>query len=110
MEVKASLQFIRVGAQKARLIANLVRKKGINEALKIVSFMPQKSAGLIKTLLESAVANAEDKKTIDVDNLYVKSITVDQAAFSKRFRTGSQGRSTMVKKKSSHIKVILEER
>lgn len=110
MEVKASLNFARIGCQKARLVADVVRGQDVNQAIKSLTFMKQKGAVLIKKLIESAVANAEDKKVIDVDNLYVKTITVDMGPSIKRFRPRAQGRAFMVKKKISHINVILEEK
>lgn len=110
MEVKASLNFARIGCQKARLVADVVRGKDVNEAIKSLTFMKQKGAGLIKKLIESAVANAEDRKVIDVDNLYVKSIWVDMGPAIKRFRPRAQGRAFQVKKKISHINVVLDEK
>jgi len=110
MEVKASLKYARVGAQKARLVADVVRGKDVNEAVKTLTFLNKKSAGLIKKLIESAVANAEYKKVMDVDNLYVKSIWVDQGPSLKRFRPRAQGRAFGVHKKTSHINVVLEEK
>jgi large subunit ribosomal protein L22 len=110
MEVKATLNFARIGPQKARLVADVVRGKDVNEAIRSLTFMKQKGAGLIKKLIESAVANAEDKKVIDVDNLYVKTIHVDMGPAIKRFRPRAQGRAFQVKKKISHINVILEEK
>lgn len=110
MEVKANLKYVRVGAFKARLVADLVRGMDVNEAIRTLTFMKQKSAGIIKKLVESAVANAEDKKVIDVDNLYVKTITVDEGPTFKRFQPRAQGRAFMIKKKQSHINLILGER
>jgi large subunit ribosomal protein L22 len=110
MEVKASLNFARIGSQKARLVADVVRGKDVNEAIRSLAFMKQKGAGLIKKLIESAVANAENKKVIDLDNLYVKSIWVDMGPAIKRFRPRAQGRASQVKKKISHINVILDEK
>ena len=65
---------------------------------------------MIKKLIESAVANAEDKKVIDIDSLYVKTITVDQGPSMRRFRPRAQGRAFMVKKKMSHINLVLDEK
>jgi large subunit ribosomal protein L22 len=110
MEVKAKLRNIDLGCQKARIVADLVRSKNVNEALKILAFMPQKPALHIKKLIESAVANADQKKVVDVDNLYVKHISVDMGPSMRRFRPRAQGRATPVKKKSSHINLILDER
>lgn len=110
MEVKASLSFARIGAQKARLVADLVRGKDVNEAVKILTFSEKKGARLMKKLIESAVANAEQKKVIDLDSLFVKSIWVDMGPSIKRFRPRAQGRAFMVKKKLSHINVVLDEK
>jgi large subunit ribosomal protein L22 len=110
MEVKATLNFARIGCQKARLVADVIRGKDVNEAIKSLTFMKQKGAVLIKKLVESAVANAENKKTIDIDNLYVKTITVDMGPSMKRYRPRAQGRAFQVKKKLSHINVILDEK
>lgn len=110
MEVRARLSFARIGCQKARLVADVVRGQNVNEAIRTLTFMKQKGAGLVKKLIESAVANAEDRKVIDVDNLYVKTITVDMGPAIKRFRPRAQGRAFMVKKKLSHINVILDEK
>ena len=110
MEVKACLKFARVGCQKARLVADEIRGKNVNEAMRVLTFMPKKSAGLMKKLLESAVANAENKKVIDVDNLYVKTVLVDKGPDYKRFRPRAQGRAFMIRKKTSHINLVLDER
>jgi large subunit ribosomal protein L22 len=110
MEVKASLKYARVGAQKARLVVDLVRGKDVNEAVKTLTFLNKKTAGMVKKLIESAVANAEYKKVMDVDNLYVKTIWVDQGPVLKRFRPRAQGRAFGVRKKTSHINVVLEEK
>ncbi len=110
MEVKAKLKYVRMGVFKTRLVADLVRGLDVNEAIRALSFMKQRPAGIIKKLIESAVANAEDKKVIDIDNLYIKSIQVDQGPAMKRFQPRAQGRAFMIKKKQSHINVILDER
>lgn len=110
MEVNAKLKFAKTGTQKARVVADSVRGKDVNEAIKVLTFMDKKSALIIKKVIESAVANAEQKKVIDVDNLYVKTITVDQGPHSHRWMPRAQGRATPIKKKTSHINVILDER
>lgn len=110
MEVKASLNYSRVSPQKARLVANVVRGQDVSEAIKNLTFLNKKSAGLIKKLIESAVANADYKKTIDLDKLYVKTIWVDEGPVLKRFRPRAQGRATGVRKRMSHINVVLDER
>ncbi len=110
MEVKASLNYARVGEQKARLVANLVRGKDVSDALKILTFANKKTAGLLKKVIESAVANAEQAKTVDVDKLFVKTVWVDQGPVMKRFRPRAQGRASGVRKRMSHINVVLDER
>ena len=110
MEVTAKLKYARVGAQKARLVADAVRGKNVNDALRALTYMNKKSAILFKKLIESAVANAEQKKVIDVDTLFVKTATVDQGPFMKRMQPRAQGRAFVVKKKISHLNIILDER
>lgn len=110
MEVKASLQYGRVGEQKARLVADLVRGKNVSEAIKTLTFLNKKSAVMIKKVIESAVANADYTKTMDLDKLFVKTIYVDQGPVLKRFRPRAQGRASGVRKRMSHINVVLDER
>ncbi|MFN8846246.1 MAG: 50S ribosomal protein L22 [Bdellovibrionales bacterium] len=110
MESKATLKFARVGAQKARLVADLVRGKDVNQALKALTYLNKKSALMIKKLIESAVANADYKKTMDLDKLYVKTIFVDKGPVLKRFRPRAQGRAYGVRKQTSHINVVLGEK
>ena len=108
----ATLRHARVSARKARLVADLVRGKDVSEALEVLSFAEKKTAPLLKKLVESAVANAEDharrdRKDLDIDTLYVKSVCVDQGPTLRRFRPRAQGRATKVLKKTSHITVEL---
>ena len=110
MDVRAKLSFARVGEQRARLVANLVRGKSVDDALLTLKFLNKKSAGIILKLIESAVANAENRKILNVDKLVVKAITVDQGPVLKRFRPRAQGRATGVRKRMSHINVVLSER
>ena len=110
MEVKASIKHESVGAQKARLVADAIRNKNVNDALRTLKFMKKKSAPIFYKLIESAVANAEQKKVIDIDNLFVKTVTVDEGPTNKRMRPRAQGRAFVVKKKQSHFNLILDER
>jgi large subunit ribosomal protein L22 len=110
MEVTAKLKYARIGAQKARLAADLVRGMDVNEAIRTLTFRKEKGAALLKKLVESAVANAEQKKVIDLDNLYIKHVSVDKGPDMKRFRPRAQGRAFEVRKRLSHINLILDER
>jgi len=110
MEVKAGLKYARDGSQKARLVANAIRGKNVNEAIRILTFMPKKTAVFMKKLVESAVANADQKKVIDVDKLFVKTVMVDEGPDIKRYRPRAQGRAFEIRKKTSHINLVLDER
>ena len=110
MELKAKLRNLRLGCQKTRIVVDLVRGKNVSEALKILAFMPQKPAHHLKKLIESAVANADQKKVVDVDSLYIKHVSVDMGPSLRRFRPRAQGRATPIKRKASHINLILDER
>jgi len=110
VESKASLKYARVGAQKARLVADLIRGKQVSDALKALTYLNKKSAVMIKKLIESAVANADYKKKMDLDKLFVKTIFVDKGPVLKRFRPRAQGRAYGVRKQTSHINVVLEEK
>ena len=110
MEVKASAKNVRVGDQKARIVADMVRGKMVNDAIRILTFDNKKPSMIIKKLVESAVANADQKQVIDIDNLYIKEIMVDKGPFMKRYQPRAQGRAFVIKKKSSHISLVLDER
>lgn len=110
MEVKAKLSFARIAPRKVRLVADMIRHKDVNEAMNLLTFVNKRSAPVIKKLLKSAVANADQKNVIDVDTLYVKHISVDQGPTLKRFMPRAQGRATEIRKKTSHINLVLEER
>ena len=109
MEAKAVGKYIRISPQKARLVADVVRGMGVDQAITTLRFMPKKGAGIILKVLESAVANATNDDQADVDNLYVKSIVVDGGPSLKRIRPRAQGRATGIIKRSSHITVVLDE-
>lgn len=110
MEVKASLTLARVGPQKARLVADLIRDKSTDEASKLLLFLNKKSGSLFYKLLQSAVANANQAKTFNLDKLYVKTVYVDQGPVLKRFRPRAQGRASGIRKKTSHLNIVLAER
>ncbi len=109
MEVRAVGKYLRVSPSKVRLIADLVRGKKVDEALTILKFLPKKSGRLINKTLRSAVANAENTHTIDVDTLFVKSILVDEGPKLKRWRPRAMGRATRILKRTSHITMVLAE-
>lgn len=109
MEAKAVGKYIRISPQKARLVADVVRGMGVDQAITILRFMPKKGAGIIKKVIESAVANATQEDQADVDNLYVKKIIIDGGPSLKRISPRAQGRATGIIKRTSHITVVLDE-
>ncbi len=105
MEVAAKLKGANLSAQKARLVADQVRGKAVEDALNILSFSPKKAAQLIKKVLESAIANAEHNDGLDVDDLKVSTIFVDEAPTMKRIRPRAKGRADRILKRTCHITV-----
>jgi large subunit ribosomal protein L22 len=103
METKASLRGAHLSAQKGRLVADLVRGKKVDQAINILAFSPKKGAGLVKKLLESAIANAEHNDGADIDSLKVKAIHVERGSFQKRFHARAKGRGNRVLRHSCHI-------
>jgi large subunit ribosomal protein L22 len=87
----------------------VIKKKNVNDAAGMLTFMPQKAAFILKKLLDSAIANARQKKYVDVDNLYVKNVMVDGGPVLKRFLPRAMGRASRVRKRLSHITLILDE-
>jgi large subunit ribosomal protein L22 len=111
MVSRAVLRSVRVSPQKARLVANLVRGRDVEEALELLTFTRKKTAPMLKKLVESAVANAEQSSDeVDIDALFIESITVDQGKSLRRWRPRAMGRATPIIKRTSHITVVLGER
>jgi large subunit ribosomal protein L22 len=107
MQVSAKLKYARISPQKCRLVADLVRGKPVGLALNTLLFTPKKGARLVHKVLESAVANAENNLSADVDELKVQSITVDEAPTLKRFMARGKGRGNRIVKRNSHIIVTV---
>jgi large subunit ribosomal protein L22 len=109
MEARAVGKYIRISPQKARLVADVVRGMGVDQALTTLRFTPKKGAGILRKVIESALANATQDDKIDVDNLYVKKIFIDGGPSLKRIRPRAMGRATGIIKRTSHITVVLDE-
>lgn len=109
MEAKARARFIRISPQKARLVADTIRGKNVDEAITTLRFMPKKGARILRKVIESAVANASQNEAIDVDTLFVKTICVDGGPMLKRIRPRAMGRASRILKRTSHITVVLDE-
>jgi len=107
METRATLRGVRLSAQKGRLVADLIRGQPVDRALNVLAFTPKKGAGIIKKLLESAIANAEHNDGADIDTLKVKSVLVERGTFLKRFHARAKGRGTRVQKHTCNIYVTV---
>ncbi|UTF59493.1 50S ribosomal protein L22 [Gilvimarinus sp. DA14] len=105
MEVAAKLRGARLSAQKARLVADQIRGKGVEEALDILTFSPKKGAAIMKKVLESAIANAEHNEGADIDELNVSTVFVDEGMTMKRIMPRAKGRADRILKRTCHITV-----
>ena len=111
MEVRAQLRFLRATPRKVRLVADLIRGKGVQEAVNILHLTNKSAAKPLEKLLKSAIANAENRdEPVDVDRLFVKEVMVDGGPTMKRFRPAPMGRGFRVLKRSSHVTVKLDTR
>jgi large subunit ribosomal protein L22 len=105
MEVAARLKGARISAQKARLVADQVRGKPVEEALSVLEYSNKKAAHIVRKVLNSAIANAENNEGADVDELKVSSVFVDEGMTMKRLRPRAKGRADRIFKRSCHITV-----
>jgi len=105
MEVSARLKGARISAQKARLVADQVRGKPVEEALSTLDFSNKKAAHLVRKVLNSAIANAENNEGADVDELKVSSVFVDEGMTMKRIQPRAKGRADRIFKRTCHITV-----
>jgi len=107
MEVSAKMKGAQMAAQKARLVADQIRGKSVEEALLLLEYSPKKGAMLIKKVLNSAIANAEHNEGADVDELKVSTICVDEGTTMKRIMPRAKGRADRILKRSCHITITV---
>jgi large subunit ribosomal protein L22 len=107
MEVQARLKGARLSAQKARLVADQIRGKAVEEALLVLTYSPKKAAAIVKKVLNSAIANAEHNEGADVDELKVSTIMVDEGMTMKRIMPRAKGRADRILKRSCHITITV---
>lgn len=107
MEATATVRHIRITPRKARQVVDLIRGKRVGDAISILNFTPLHAARIVKKLLDSAVANAEQKKVGDLDSLTVAKAYVNQGVTMKRMRARAMGRGNVIKKRTSHITLVL---
>ena len=107
MEASATVRHIRITPRKARQVVDLIRGKMVGDALNVLTFTPLHAARIVKKLLDSAVANAEQKKLGDLDSLVIAKAYVNQGVTMKRMRARAMGRGNTIRKRTSHITLVL---
>jgi len=108
MPWQAIYRFARTSPSKARLIADLIRGRDAQDAIDLLKFSPNRAAGMVAKVLNSAIANANEAEA-DVERLYVKEVRVDEGPTMKRFRPKDRGRAFPINKRTSHILVVVDE-
>ncbi|MDQ0256011.1 large subunit ribosomal protein L22 [Evansella vedderi] len=110
MEAKAVAKQVRIAPRKVRLVVDLIRGKGVGEAISILRHTPKKASPVVEKLLNSAIANAEHNYEMEPDNLVVSKVYVDEGVTLKRFRPRAMGRASRINKRTSHITLVLTEK
>jgi len=109
MEAKAVAKFIRVSPRKTRLVAENIKGKGVEDALNILRFTPKKPAKILSKVLYSAISNAEQMPGVDVDSLIVDTVMVNEGPTWKRIQPRAMGRAYRIRKRTSHITIVVKE-
>ncbi len=109
-EARATLKYARISSRKVKIVADLIRGKDINEALAIVKYTPKASSATLEKLLKSAIANAENNHGLAHEKLYVSEIYANQGPTLKRIRPAAKGSAVRIRKRTSHITIVLRER
>ena len=109
-EAKATLKYARISSRKVKIVADLMRGKKVDEALSIAKFAPKASGELLEKLLKSAIANAENNHFMNRANLYVAEIYANQGPTLKRIRPAAKGSAVRIRKRTSHITIVLKEK
>ena len=110
MEARAVSRHVRIAPRKARAVVDLIRGKNVGAALMILDAVPRKAARQLTKTLKSVIANAENTQRVDVDKLYVRTATVDPGTTLKRFLPRAHGRATPIRKRTSHMTIVVDER
>jgi large subunit ribosomal protein L22 len=109
MRAEAKLKYARISAQKARLVGDQIRGQHVERALNDLAFSTKKGAAIMRRILESAIANAENNEGADVDELKVVEVQVNEGPTMKRIRPRAKGRASRILKRTSHISVTVAE-
>ena len=106
----ATLKYARISSRKVKIVADLIRGKDVDEALAIVKFTPKAASEIVEKLLKSAIANAENNHGMKSNKLYVAEIYANQGPTLRRIRTAAKGSAVRIRKRTSHITIVLKER
>lgn len=106
----ATLRYAMVAPRKVRIVIDLIRNKSVKEALAILKYTPKRGAKIVEKLLKSAISNAENNHNMDSEKLYIAEIYANGGPMLKRIRPRAQGRAFLIRKRTSHITVVLKER
>ena len=109
MEARAKLSYARISSRKVKIVIDMIRNKTVGEAMGILKNTPKAASELVIKLLQSAAANAENNHNMDKNNLYVAEIYANQGPTLKRVRPRAQGRAFRIRKRTSHITIVLKE-
>jgi len=109
MEAKAVAKYIRVSPRKTRIVADIIKGKGVEDALNILRFTPKKPAKILSKVLYSAISNAEQMPGVDVDSLIVDTVMVNEGPTQKRIQPRAMGRAYRIRKRTSHITIVVKE-
>jgi large subunit ribosomal protein L22 len=109
-EAKAHANYVRIAPRKAQLVVDLIRGKSVGEAIAILRHTPKAASPIVEKLLNSAVANAEHNYQMNVERLYISQAYVNQGPTLKRYRPRAQGRAFPIKKRTSHITLVVAEK
>ena len=109
-QAKATLKYARISSRKVKIVADLIKGKDINEALAILKYTPKASSEMLEKLLKSAIANAENNHHMAHEKLYVADIFANQGPTLKRIRPAAKGSAVRIRKRTSHVTIILKER
>lgn len=109
-EARAELRHTRISARKVKIVADLIRGKDVKEALAIIKFTPKAASEILEKLLKSAIANAENNHDMKSEDLYIAEIYANQGPTLKRIRPAAKGSAVRIRKRTSHITIILKER
>ena len=110
LEAKATLRYARISSRKVKIVADLIRGKDVDEALAIVKFTPKAASEIVEKLLKSAIANAENNHGMKSNKLYVAEIYANQGPTLRRIRPAAKGSAVRIRKRTSHITIVLKER